>query len=95
MKTGERLQPVERRGLLEDLGVELDGSMRGINTRAAASGLFGVTRVRRAVGAEKKLRVAACGCGNQRAAVRLALQQRQAVMVRPQAALEHRVTVKQ
>src|SRR5208282_4012395 len=79
----EVFELVERAGRGEYLGIQLDAGMRGINARAAARGLFRAARMRRAVGTKKKFRVAA-GCrDNQRATVFLALQQRQAKMMRP------------
>ena len=50
-------------------------------------------RVRRAVGAQEEARIAAGGRGDQRLAVDLALEHRQAVPVRPQPAAEDRVAV--
>ena len=49
--------------------------LHGIDAGAAASRLLGVARARRAVGAEEELGVTAGG-GDERAAVRRALQER-------------------
>ena len=62
---------------------------------ATAVGLLRVPCVRRAVGAEEELRVARNRRLDQRFAVLFALQYRQAVVVRPDAAQEQRIAVHQ
>ena len=52
-------------------------------------------RMRRAVGAEEKARIAARHGLEQRLAVGFALEHRQAVVVRPHAALEQRIAIEQ
>jgi hypothetical protein len=91
----ECLQPVECARLLEGRGVELERGVRGEDAGAAAGGFLGGARVRRAVGAEEEPRVRRGRRGEQRLAVALALQERQEIQVRAQAAGEHRATVEQ
>src|SRR5205807_597174 len=86
---------VERRGLLEGSSVELDRRMRRIDARTAARRLFRAARVRRAVGAEKKLRIARDRRFDQRLAMCLALKHGQAVVVWPDAAEKERVAVQE
>ena len=93
MQAGEAFQAVERAGALEGLGIELDRRQRGVAAGAGRGVLLQVRRVRRAVGAEEELRAARGGRGHQRAAVFLALEHRQAVVVRAQAAGEDGVAV--
>ena len=69
--------------------------MRRENAGAAAGRFLGVLRVRRAVGAEEEARVVAGRRFEQRLAVVLALEHRQAVMMRPDAAFEHRIAIQQ
>src|SRR5689334_6871905 len=78
---GDILQPGERARLFERSGVELDRGVGGIDAGAAARGLFRALRVRRAVGAEKEFRIARGRGLDQRLAVLLALEHRQAVVV--------------
>src|SRR5688500_5071212 len=49
----ESLEPIERAGLIEGLCIELDTGVRRVDARAPATRLLGVTRVGRAVGAQK------------------------------------------
>ena len=56
VERGEGLEPVERAFLLEHLGIDLERRRRGEDAGAAAGGLLGRDRVRRAVGAEKEMR---------------------------------------
>ena len=60
-EAGEALQKIQGADVLKGFGVELDGGMGGEDAGAAALALFGVPPVGRAVGAEKKLRIAARG----------------------------------
>ena len=69
--------------------------MRREHAGAAAGRFLGAARVRRAVRAEEEARVARSRGLDQRLAVALALQERQAVQVRPQAAREHRAAVEE
>ena len=69
--------------------------VRGEDAGTAAGGLLGVPRVRRAVGAEKEPRIVARRGLEQRLAVALALEHRQAVVMRTDAALEERVAIQQ
>src|SRR2546430_1684930 len=78
---------------LEALRVELDRCVRGIYARVSARRLLVGTGMRRAVGAEEEFGVAARRGAHQRLAVLLALQDRQAVIMRPQTAREHRAAV--
>ena len=91
----ERLQAIERAGLLERFRVQLDGGVRRENAGAAARRLLRVPRVRRAVGAEEEARIVARRRFDQRPAIVLALEHRQAVVVRPDAALEDRIAIQQ
>ena len=92
---GERLQAIEPPGLLERFGVQLDGGVRGEDAGAAAGCLLGVPRVRRAVGAEEETRIVARRGFDQRTSIVFALQHRQAVVVRTDAALEDRIAIQQ
>ena len=84
----ERLQALQCAGLLERFRVQLDGGVRRENSRAAAGRLLRVPRVRRAVGAEEETSIVARRRFDQRAAIVLALEHRQTVVVRTDAALE-------
>src|SRR5690606_23364730 len=84
---------VQRAGGVEGLGVELHGRMGGVAAGTAARVLLQVGRVRRAVGAEEETVAAAGGRRDQRAPVLLALEHRQAVVVRANAARENGVAV--
>ena len=59
MEAGEGFELVERAQLIEHRGVHLDGGVRAEHTGAAAGGLLGVLWMRRAVGAEEEVAVAA------------------------------------
>ena len=93
VEAGERFQPVERAGLLESFGVQFQRGVGGVAAGAAAGSFFGHLRVRRRIGAEEEFRAAGNGRGDQRLAVRLALEDRQAVPVRTDAAQENGVAV--
>ena len=93
MVAGKALQLVQRASGLEGLGVQLQRGRRGVTARAADRLFLQRRRMRRAVGAEEKAVAARCGRGHQRLAVHFALEHRQAVEVRPQAAHEQRVAV--
>src|ERR1700730_7678620 len=92
---GEGLEPLERAGRLEGLRVQLDGGVRAEDACAAARPFLGLTRMRRAVGAEKQPRASRRHGTQQRRAVGLRLEHRQAVVVRAQAAGEQRLAVQQ
>src|SRR5580704_12557819 len=83
----EHLEAIERAFFLEHLGVKLEGAGRGENAGAAAGGLLGRDRMRRAVGAEKELRAAGGSGAAQRQPVLFALGDRQAIKMRANAAL--------
>ena len=89
----ELLEPVERAGRLERLGVELERAERGVAAGAAAGVLLQRGGMRRAVGAEEEAAAARGRGGDEGATMLLALEHRQAVVVRPQAAAEERVAV--
>ena len=72
MVTGKALQPVQLTSRIKRLGVKLDGGPGAVYSGAAAGILFGVLRVRRAIGAQKKFWVAAGGCFDQRLSMQLA-----------------------
>src|SRR6185503_20961521 len=91
----EALQLVERAGFLEGRGVELDRRVRRVDPRAAARRFLLLARMWRAVGAEEEFRVAGGRGLDQRLAVLLALQHRQAVVMRTDAAHEERVAVEE
>src|SRR3569832_776510 len=93
METGEGFQTIERTGILERLGIQLDRGMRRIDARATACGLLGANRMRCGIGAEKEFRVARDGRRNQCLAMLFALQYRQAIHVWADAAAEHGVAV--
>src|SRR5882762_1527749 len=84
----EPCQPPERACGLECLRVQLDTRMRREDPGTSAGRLFRKARVRRAVRPEKEPLVAARDRFEQGAPVELGLQHRQAVVVRPQAAVE-------
>ncbi len=67
--------------------------MRGVHAGAAARGFFRAAGVRGAVGAEEELWIAGSRRRDERLAVLLALEHRQAVMVRAHAAEEERVSI--
>src|SRR5438445_298372 len=83
-RASERFESVQRASGLEDLGVELEGERRRIAAGAAARALLAVPRMRRRIGAQKELGAARRRCGDERLAVLLALEYRQAVEMRPQ-----------
>ena len=89
----ESFQLVERAGFFEGFGVELDARAARCSSRRSRTRAPSALRMRRAVRAEEKARVAAGRRLDQRHAMRLALQHRQAVVVRPDAAAENRVAV--
>ena len=95
METGKAFQLVQRAGSVKGLGVQLQRTERGVAAGAATGVLFELRRVRRAVGAEEKPRRAAGGRLHQRLAVLFALEHRQAVVMRAQAAAEEGVAVVQ
>ena len=95
IETGEGLELVQGIGGLEGLGIELQRGMRGVTAGAAGGVLLQMRRVRRAVGAQEKAGVP-IGCGlHQGLAVGFALQDRQAVVRRPDAAREDGIAVVQ
>jgi hypothetical protein len=69
--------------------------MRGEDAGAAAGVLFCVPRVRRAVRAQEEAGIAARGGFDQRDAIGLGLQHRQAVVMRANAACEDRCAIEQ
>ncbi len=89
VNAGKGLEPVERPCLLEGLRVELDRRVRRIDAGMPAQRLLVRAGMRSAVGAEEEFRIATRRCAHQRLAVLLALQHRQTVIVRPDAAREH------
>src|SRR6266705_206240 len=93
VKAGKGLDLVERPRLLEGLRIELDRRVRRIDARVAAQRLLVGAGMRRAVGAEEEFRIAAGRRAHERLAMLFALQHRQAVIVRPDAAREHRTAV--
>ena len=85
----------QRTDALKGLRVQRQRRWAGVDARAAAARLLGRPDVRRAVGPQEELGVAARGRGQERTAVRLGLQDGQAVHVRPEPALEQRRAVVQ
>src|SRR5690606_24266724 len=83
----ERLQPIEPTRLLERFGIELERRMRGEDACAAAGIFLRMSCMRRAVGAEEEARIVARGCLDERFTIPLPLQDRQAVVMRTNAAL--------
>ena len=71
---------------VDAIGIELDRGVGRVNAGATASGLLGVARMRRAVGAEKELGVTADRGVDQRLTVLLALEHRHAEVMGPHAA---------
>src|SRR5690606_4813741 len=71
------------------------GGVGGVAAGAAAGGFLGVTGVGRRVGAQEELRIAAGGGIQQGFLVGVALEDRQAVEVRANAAHQHVVAVVQ
>src|SRR5262249_20594764 len=92
VKARESLQTIERAGSLERLGVKLKRRVRRVAARAAAGALLGALRVRRRIGAEEELPVATRGRPEQGEPMRLALEDRHAVEVRPDPADEQRIS---
>ena len=95
VEAGEGFQLVQSTGVVEDFGVHLDGGMRRVATGAARGVLLEVGGVRRAVGTQEEFGAAAGGGFDQRQAVGFALEHRQAVVVRADAAGEDGVAVVQ
>jgi hypothetical protein len=93
--TGESLEGIEASALLEGFSIQLDGRVRGEHAGAPAGILLGAALVRRTVGAEEEARIAAGGRIEQRLAILLALENRQTIIMRPNAAGEDRVAVVQ
>src|SRR6185437_16893963 len=71
---GEVLEALERAGLLERAGVELERGVRRVHAGTAAGALLVAARMRRAVGAEEELRITRRGGLDQRLAVLFALE---------------------
>ena len=92
---GKSLQPVQRAGGVEGLGIQFQGGVRRIAAGAATGGFFAPGGVGRRVGAEKEAWAAGGGGAQQGFLVRVALQHRQAVVVRANAAHQHVVAVEQ
>jgi putative FmdB family regulatory protein len=90
---GESIQPLQRSGRLESFRVQLHRRMGGIATRAAAGCFLGVARMGRAVSTEKKAGIAADGGIQQGLAMRLPLEDRQAVIMRPHPTGQQRIAV--
>ncbi len=91
MAAGKALQPVERARRVEHGGIAFQREGRVEDAGAAAGGLLGIDRVRRRVGAEEEFGIARRRRGDQRLPVALALEDRQAIEVRPDAPGEQRV----
>src|SRR5690349_1946645 len=91
VKAREPFEAIERAGGLERLRVELERGVRRVATGATARRLLCSPDVRRGIGAEKELRIAARRGFDQRFAVRLALEHGQAIAMRAQTAGEERV----
>src|SRR6202040_907944 len=89
----ESLEMVESAFFLEYLDVEFEGRGGGEDAGAAAASLLGRDRMRCAVGAKEKRGVARGRGAAQRAAVLLALGDRQAIEMRPDAADKQRVAI--
>ncbi len=83
VEAGKRFELVQRITLFERFGIQLDGGVRGVAAGAAAGGFLGVLGVRRRIGAEEELRAAAGGGVEQGFLMGIALEDRQAVEVRP------------
>jgi hypothetical protein len=94
MKAGEALQSIQRMGLLERLGIQLDGRMRGVDAGTAALGFLRIPAVRRAVGAKEKFRASTRCRIQQCLAMLFAFQDRQAVMMWAQANRAFRLSSK-
>ena len=95
MQTGEALELVERAHAIEGLGIHLDRGMRGVATGATSGMLLQVRGMRCAICAQEELGTATRSCLQQRLAMLLALQNRQAVIVRTNASRENRIAVEQ
>ena len=93
--TGKCFQPVEPADRFERFGVQFDRGVSGKHAGASAVIFLGGPLVRCAVGAEEKPRTAAGGGLEQRLPVTLALEYRQAIEVRPDAAQENRISIVQ
>jgi len=91
----QTLPAIEPPNRLECFRVQLDGRVSGKHPGAAAGIFLGGTIVRCAIGTQEKSWVAAGRRVEQRKAVAFALQDRQAVVVRPDAAGEYRVAIVQ
>ena len=93
MEAGERLKSVEGIGLLKSFGVQFDRRMRRIDAGTAAGGFLRLAQVGSAVSAEKKFGVSTGGGRDQRLPMHFTLQQWQAVVMRPQAAVKQRIAI--
>jgi len=92
---GESFQPIEAAGPLEGLGVQLDRGVRGEHPCTTAGVFLCRAFVRCAVGAEEESRIAAGRGLDERRSIGLALQYRQAIEMRPDAARENGVAIVQ
>ena len=95
MKAGEGFETIQRIGLLKHFCIQFNRRVRGVDAGVPACGFLISARMRRAVGAEKKLFVATGGGLDQREPMRFALQDRPAVMMWSQSAVEERVAIEQ
>ena len=95
VKGGECLEFFQRAGRFEGLRVQLDRGVRREDAGAAAGALLRSRRMRRAVGAQKEARRAGGHGLEQRGPMRLLLEHRQAVVMRPDAADEQRIAIHQ
>ena len=93
-ETGEALQFVQRPGAFEGFRVQFQGGVGGVQAGAAAGAFLGGALVRGAVGTQEQPRVATGGRLQQRLAVPLALQYRQAIVVRAYATGDNQVSRK-
>src|SRR5690606_30295914 len=94
-QAGETFQLVQGIALLERFGIQLNGGVRGVAAGTAAGGFLGMLGVGRRVGAQEELRITAGGGVQQRVLMHVALEDRQAIKVRADAADQHMVAVVQ
>ena len=92
---GEVFQSLQHPALLEGPGIELQCGRSAEAAGAAAVGFLGRPGMRRAVGAQKELRITGRGGVQQRLAMGLPLQDRKAVEMRSDAAHQQAIAVEQ
>ena len=95
MLAGKRFQSVQPPESIERLCIEFNCCMCGVDASATAGNFLGMPRMRCAVSAQKKLRIATRCRAKQRLSVHFAFQHRQAVVMWTNATREQTVAIEQ